>query len=185
MSLSVGTDSYVTLAEAEELISSYFTSSDGTRKVWNNTSSADKEVALRKSCRAINNLEKSFSGRRKNSGQTMAFPRVKTVIAGVYALPFVSQIHDNWIDQSAYASDGIQEAKLAQVVNAVYSLSLAGARDSALDVNVRGLTSRRVGPTSETYNTKNQYSSDIMIGIYTKEVYAILNAWVGGTRYSL
>ena len=184
MSLSVGTDSYVTLSEAEELVSSYFMSSDNTRIAWSLASEADKEVALRRSCNSINNLK--FVGRRKNTSQKLEFPRVKTVVAGVAYIPFVPQTFDNWIDQDAYNDDGIDKAKLAQVVNAVYCLSLTDTKNEALDINVRGLTSRRVGPTAETYNTKgNNYNSDFMIGIYTKEVYSILTEWVAGTRYSI
>lgn len=185
MSLSVGTDSYVTVNEADELVASYFLSSDATRTAWSEASDSDKEVALRRSCSSINNLK--FLGRRKTTHQTMEFPRVKYVIAGVGYVPFVMQNMDNWIDDSVTGSDGMKEVKLAQVVNAAYCLSMNQNRLDQLQRNITGLVMEKRGPSTNRYEKpgSNSYNNDLMIGIYTKEVYHILTPWLSGTYYGI
>ena len=186
MSLSVGTDSYVTLNEANDLVTSYFLSSDTARIAWNNASDSDREVALRKSCKAIDKI-RDFVGRRKYTRQTLEFPRVKTVVAGVGYLPFVMQNTDNWIDSSVNGNDGLADAKLAQAINAAYCISMNGLRNSQMERNITGLTSKKAGPIAESYSgsDNNSYSKDIMIGIYSKDIYHILSYWLSGTYYGI
>ena len=186
MSLSVGTDSYVTLEEANNIVASNLLSSDATRTAWNNASDSDREVALRKSCKAIDKL-RDFVGKRKYKSQTLEFPRVKTVVAGVGYLPFVMQNTDNWIDSSVTGNDGLDDAKLAQAINAAYCLSMSSVRTEQMANNVIGLTSKKMGTTAKTFATpdSNSYNKDLMIGIYTKEVYHILSHWLTGTYYGI
>lgn len=186
MSLSVGTDSYVTLSEANDLVASYFLSSDATRTAWNNASDSDREIALRKSCKSIDKI-RDFVGKRKYKSQTLEFPRVKTVVAGVGYLPFVMQNTDNWIDSSVNGNDGLDDAKLAQTINAAYCLSMSDVRTAQMTNSVVGLTSKKMGPIAKTFATpdSNSYNKDLMIGIYTKDVYHVLSHWLNGTYYGI
>ena len=51
MALMVGVDSYVTLSEAEQLITDNHLSTSDIVVKWNTLSNSDKEVMLRTSCR--------------------------------------------------------------------------------------------------------------------------------------
>ena len=73
MSLIVGTDSYVTLEEANTYISTYYTSTNSQRIAWESLSDEDKEVYLRNALVAMEQLH--FQGRKYNNAQALAFPR--------------------------------------------------------------------------------------------------------------
>ena len=62
--LDVGVDSYVSLEEANTIASYTNLSSDKAYQNWLSLNDNDKEVLLRNSCRAIDNLK--FEGRRKD-----------------------------------------------------------------------------------------------------------------------
>lgn len=184
--LSVGIDSYVSAEEAETIVSEYFTSSSDMRQRWNAISSADKEVLLRHSCRSINNLK--FSGRRSKASQVLEFPRTQECgVCGVGYRPFVSQYYDNSIANEGLYGDGIKQAKQAQVVNAVYHGFLEKVSIETTAMNIRGLTSKKAGPIAESYsaNQNNTYNRDAQIGIYTKEVYSILQPWLCESRIGM
>lgn len=73
MSLTVGVDTYITLAEANEYVSKYYTSTDPLRVQWEALSEGDCEVLLRQSFEQINGLP--FAGRPTNPKQLLPFPR--------------------------------------------------------------------------------------------------------------
>ncbi|WP_461366953.1 DnaT-like ssDNA-binding protein [Candidatus Darwinibacter acetoxidans] len=68
MAVNVGTDSYVTLAEAED----YFDGKLHTSE-WDNAGDADKEKALRQATKEID--RQLLKGRKATDTQELAFPR--------------------------------------------------------------------------------------------------------------
>lgn len=181
--LNVGVDSYVTLEEANELISSYFTSSDKAFIKWNELSDNDKEVLLRSSCRDINALK--FEGRRASIGQKLEFPRVESSFSGYGTVLYISQIYDNGLYSSHVSDGGLSVAKLAQVVNGVYASLYSDMVTDQIGINIQGLTSKKAGPIAESYNTNNPTTKEAMAGIYTKKVFTILNTWLSSSYYSI
>ena len=97
MELRVGTDSYVTLEEANDYVKSYYLSNSAEYISWFNSevSDDDRRAALRQSALSLNNLK--YTGRKKLRGQSLAFPRVKPNYGGcgVINTLFISQTHDN------------------------------------------------------------------------------------------
>lgn len=185
MGLVVGVDSYVTRDEAVQIARDNFPSNHPAYIAWENTFDSSIEQLLRASCRAINNLK--FDGRRKNAGQRLEFPRVRQSLVGVGYRLFVGQLNDNSLAESGSADGGLEQAKLAQVINAVWAAYLTNTAADTAARNIVGLTSKKAGPISESYSSSqsNTYNRDAQIGIYTKEVYSILTPWVCASRIGM
>lgn len=186
MSLEIGVDSYVSLEEANVLVSNYFVSTNSVRVKWESLSDSDKEALLRHSCRSINNLK--FNGRRVKTGQRLEFPRVReSAVCGIGYRMFNSQLYDNSLEDGAGWGDGLRQAKEAQVVNAAWHGFLDKETENRAFMNIQGLTSKKAGPIAETYGNSqhNTYNRDAAVGIYTKEVYSILTPWCSESRYAL
>lgn len=71
--LTVGTQSYVTLAEAEEYIATHVLSSGEAVLHWIGLDDSDKEILLRNACEAIDALP--LVGRKLYCDQLLQFPR--------------------------------------------------------------------------------------------------------------
>lgn len=182
MALEVGVNSYVTLQEANAIVADKFMSTNEMAINWGKLSDSDKSAVLSKSRSSIDNLK--LDGRRASTSQRLEFPRIRNSIIGVGYRLFVSQYYDNSLEGTAAGDGGLAQAKEAQVINAVYAAFLD--KDSVAQVkrNVAGLTSKKAGPIAESYGSGqyNSYSKDMMVGIFTKEVYAILTPWVCTSR---
>lgn len=184
MSLEVGIDSYVTLEEANEYISKHFASDDKLLINWNERTDNDKEAKLRESCESINNLK--FRGKRKGVGQELEFPRVLGSMCGIGFRLYVSQFVDNGLISNDITGDGgIKLAKRAQIVNALYGVTLGSEITSNALNRFKRLTSKKAGPISETYGGSSRYSDNAMVGIYTEQVYAILQPWLSNSRVTI
>ena len=72
--MTVGTDTYVTAAEADEYIAGHYRGNSKARQRWNAVSDADKAVLLVQAASAIE--EVPFRGRKAIFDQPMAFPRL-------------------------------------------------------------------------------------------------------------
>ncbi len=181
MALEIGVDSYVTLEEAENYISSNYLSDNELVEKWSSLSDRDKEALLRASCIAINNLK--FDGRRANLGQKLEFPRVLAYPVGLGYNLYISQFVDNGlVEGGLYGDGGLQLAKYAQIENALYHCFLDKVVSNQLEINIKGLVSKKAGPISETYNANNKYNKDILRGIYTEKVYSLLAPWLSDAR---
>lgn len=178
--LNVGVDSYVSLQEAENILSSICTSNDSAYAKWRELSDSDKEVLLRNSCRDINSLR--FIGKRKNLGQKLEFPRVNSLPCGIGYSLFISQFQDNVLYNNGSTNNGLAEVRQAQCINAVYAAMYSDLADKTIGMNIQGLTSKKAGPIAETYNRNNKNSEDALMGIYTKKVYTILRCWINDSR---
>lgn len=72
--LVVGGNSYMTLAEAEELISELFISSSDEQKFWVSLADEDKMVIILNGTVTFESL--MFLGKKKDVAQSMSFPRI-------------------------------------------------------------------------------------------------------------
>lgn len=187
--LTVGLDSYVTLEEAENLASSALLSNDKAFQKWNETSNSDKEVLLRNSCRDINALK--FDGRRKNLSQKLEFPRVNASACGIGYRLFISQLEDNGLYSGGGDDGGLEMVRQAQVINAVYAGYFNDLTTDTMGLNIQGITSKKAGPISETYNRTSSGSfrgssnKNALLGIYTDKVFSLLAPWLNDSRISI
>ena len=177
-------DSYVTLDEANILLTNNYSSTSEILLKWNTLQAADQEVMLRTSRRDIDNLK--FDGRRAVIGQRVEFPRVLDYTAGIVSRIFISPFIDNGLIDGDYSNDGgLSMAKEAQVENAIWHCFLDDAVNKQVGVNIKGLTSKKAGPIGETYSQNNKYNRDALRGIYTDKVYSILTPWLDEARGSI
>lgn len=182
MELQIEINTYATVEEADNYIASHYLSSNTARQTWEALSTEDKTSALLRSCVSLNALK--YRGRRKNAGQKLEFPRTNTQgVAGVY----YQQIFNPYFDQglsgySATSSDGLDKAIMAQIENALWYVALDPQVTDGAKIAIRGLTSKKAGPISESYG---QTSVQAQEGIYTRQVYSILSEWLSAGYYTV
>lgn len=183
--LNIGIDSWVSLEEAEELIKTIFTSTNEYLKQWNSLSNEDREILLRNSALAITDSYR-FAGHKQKYSQRLAFPRVLSVLpVGVAYTPYISQLYDNSHISTYTLDTGLEDAKRAQVVNAVYGSVMVDLSTEAHKNFSTGLKSKSIGPISESYDsTSNTYLENSLVGIYTKQVETILSKWLTSSHFS-
>lgn len=128
MMLTVGTDSYVTLEEADEIVR-LLSDSPQLKDGWFNLSDGDKECKLRNACYRIDSMR--LASYKHSISQTLQFPR---------------------------GTDGTvsERVKQAQVLEAMQSLDTAAAKRRELQA--QGVKSIAVGNTSESYSDSNSTS---------------------------
>lgn len=182
MELQVSINSYVTVEEADDYISSLYLSKNEARVAWEKLTDEDKKTALLSSCKSLNTLK--YTGKRKYAGQKMEFPRVNSYVAGVYYTRVFDPAHDQGLGGvSASSSDGLDKAKMAQIENALWGVVLDAHITDGAKIGVRGLKSKNAGgKISESYGDASVQAQE---GIYTKQVYSILSEWLSSSRYTV
>lgn len=186
--LTVGVDSYVTLDDANNIAAATSLSSDKAYQKWLTLTDSDKEVLLRNSCRDINSLK--FDGRRKQLSQLLEFPRIDVSASGIGYRLYVGQLADNGLYSGGSSDGGLAMAREAQVINAIYAGYYSDITLDTMAMNIQGITSKKAGPISESYNRSNNgtYTSSAsgyaLIGIYTNKVFSLLSPWLNDSRIS-
>lgn len=140
MSITVGTNSYVTIADADTYISGHYRSNNTDKKRWDELEEEDKEVCLVNACELIEVLP--FQGRKALSTQTMQFPR----------LPM----------QYCHTEEGTPaNVKQAQIELALYLSNDEAQADAEQRkaLQTQGVKSFSVGKLSEAYATDTSIKS--------------------------
>ncbi len=75
MTITVGTDTYATIAEADAYAAAFYLSDDSKRTTWDETSTEDKEILLRRATQSIEQIR--FPGKKCVESQELSFPRDK------------------------------------------------------------------------------------------------------------
>lgn len=120
--LTVGTDSYVTIEEADEIVR-LLSESPQAKDGWFNLSDSDKECKLRNACYRLDSMR--FGSFKHSISQELQFPR-------------------------GTDSTVPERIKQAQVLEAMQSLDTAAARRRELQD--QGVKSVSIGNTSESYS---------------------------------
>lgn len=184
----IGTNSYVTLEEANSYISNVYMSFTEQYKQWfsSELSDSDKESALISSALALNNLKYQGS-KQVYVKQPLAFPRRYIVGPGVYYTPFVTQCADtSLVTGCAGGSNGLELAKQAQIENAlayvIYGCTFTNARKRSLS----GLRSKSVADVKETYDNNGYLIDEAEKGIYAPaKVKHILAPWLSESIFTV
>lgn len=157
MAVNVGTDSYVTLAEAED----YFDGKLHTSE-WDNAGETTKEKALKEACRRINRL--TFKGEKYEEDQVLAFPRVFPVFNRVGVIGF------NYAEDEDGYPVVPDEVKAAQCEEALALLKYGNsARTKAQEQNVIRVS---FGNVSEEYRAG--------LKLLSKEALELLKPYLAG-----
>lgn len=154
MRLIVGTNTYVTINEADKIVEDYFVSDDELRIAYDNLDDENKSVILYKSCIDMQRI--MYRGHKKDSAQELAFPRVT---------------------RAGHESDS-SLVKLAQVLNA---LSYMGSDTNQLTGRVNELKRNGVRAFSlGSFNISLDKSSGTFAKSYSGMVEQLLPSWVAG-----
>lgn len=184
--LLVGENSFISLDEANEYISTHFVSDDEYRTKWEGLSDEDKEVWLIRSTQALNNLK--YMGRKKGV-QKLEFPRIINLGFGGYVPTlFTSQFYDNGLISAngpCGDEDGMIAIKKATVENAIAGAYLNNIVTSTRIANIQGLTAMKAGNVSKSYNRNNRATLNSENDIFTDKIYSILVDWIQSTKYSV
>ncbi len=154
MSIQIGTNSYVTIAQADTFITENFIASNEQRVAWQATSDADKETYLRNAAQAMERLR--FAGKKCDDNQAMSFPR---------------QMHHTTQKEVP------QDVKDAQVYEAMELLSPTTASQvkSTATGAVRGFS---LGQISENYKSYGAHGVEAIIA--SAQARQILSCYLGG-----
>lgn len=191
MEVIVGTNSYVTVEEANDYIEAHYLSIDEFRKNWDAlTNSDDKAVALIKSTQALNNLK--YVGKQKNARTqgNFQFPRVNNLfnIPGTYTTLYDSQYYDSQLiqaDGDVYGQNGMIAIKEATIENALAYINMGNIINTSRINSAGGIKSRRAGSVSESYDTKSKETKQALNGIYTPLVDSILVDWLVSSAFAI
>lgn len=164
MSLTIGTDTYISLDDAQEYLSENYISTDEKLIAWNALSDTDKEILLRKALKTIE--AQPYAGFKACSTQTLEFPRAlyTSIPQDIYA---PSQIWpDNWYVQSEVPS----AVKYAQCEIA---FETASGTSNRVKLQRQGVKSFSLGNLSETYSGASN-------SIVSHEAKELLKPYIGG-----
>jgi hypothetical protein len=128
--MTPGVDTYITAAEADEIISGLMLSTDARRVAWNALSTGDKEVYLRHALMWIDGMP--LQGRKRDTGQPLQFPR--------------------------HTHDTVPAAvKQAQALEAAASIGMIEQMAKRAQLRAQGIMSFSAGKLHETYGAVSAY----------------------------
>ena len=173
--ITVGTDTYVTIAEADAYIELHYLSTDTQRVAWEAMTDADKEICLRNATVSIDTL--IVPGRKIDSAQTLSFPRVAQVLDPLRRDPS-NYIYDDDIDYN-YSYVVPDKVKYAQIEE---SLELASPSSSSklYDTYNGNVKEYRITGLSETF-AKVGMTSGVQAVLKSQKAQKLMSAFVGGS----
>ena len=130
MSVTVGTDSYITIAEATTILENYFDTDN-----WTGATTANQELALTKATKNIDSLKLRFS--KYDEDQTLQFPR-NCLLRGRNDLVLGT------------VPDLIKEAQAVEALGVLDQR--AGTTNSLVELQKLGVKSQSVEGTSVTFS---------------------------------
>lgn len=161
MILTVGTNSYVTLEEADSLITDTKRAYHPLRVAWTALDSNEKSQLLSRSAKELDTL--NFIGRKFNFTQRMAFPRIRSG-----ATPFILSHNPLYVMHNEDASQIPEVVKQAQVENALALLQERIKKSSNLTFL------QELGVAVPDTERKGSIAS-----VYAEQ---LLQGWIGGYR---
>ena len=184
MPLTVGEDSYISVADADNYILDYYSNRADIIGKWQSLSNSAKESMLRDSTRSIDTAFK-FRGRKRRMGQHLQFPRYTQMYFGFgYGLATQpNNYFDNSLMDGSVAGDdgGMQRVREATVENAVAGMMYEKDASTAMSNSILGITSVKIGNTAETYSRGSIEQKAVKYGVYCYERVAhLLIGWVNG-----
>lgn len=143
MALIVGTDSYVTVTEADTYIAANYISTSSEAVAWAAVSSANKDIYLRKALQKID--RQPYTGVKSVTTQTLQFPRAVWTEYRREDVPLLNiSLDGDWVVQTV-TPDAVKNAQIEE------ALSNATGTPKRLSLQRQGVKSFSLGNLSETY----------------------------------
>ena len=179
MALTVGTDSYISVADATTYIANNYVSTSALYTTWNALSAGDKEIYLKKATKKID--RQMLRGIKAIDSQVLEFPRALRSNDRFYNNNIVG-VSVNRYDNYVVESEVSQAVKDAQVEEAVSLSGSGGALSNRQSLQQQGVKSFSLGDLSESYGTglSSSFNSTVLTSSEAKELLKYYLA--GGVR---
>lgn len=173
MAITVGTDTYITLANADTYVENNYVSTDTTRTTWEALSDSDKELYLKKATKRIDRL--MLNGVKAVSTQTLEFPRAIWTDTYRNEYPNLNVILDgNWYIESE-VSDNVKNAQVEEALSLLTEGSTANER---IQLQQQGVKSFKIGNFSESLKgLSSNYNSTSLL---SAEGNQLLKTYIAG-----
>ena len=167
MAITVNTDTYISLADAETYVSGQYISTDAKYTAWDALSDGDKEILLKRAAKLID--RQPLIGIKAASTQTMEFPRAIYTEYKRRDLPILTTHFDSdWYIQTE-TPDAVKHAQV--------EIALTATQDSPkrIELQRQGVKSFSLGKLSESYGS----GSDVRI--LSQEARELLMPYLAGS----
>lgn len=191
MSLTIGTDTYVLVADADAYIAANYLTTDPKAVAWAALPPSDKDVLLRKAARQIDLVP--YPGQRTKPNQTMAWPRKCTAWGNGWYItiaPFMSfqvpRVDYSNIVFGDYMGNGYDPAitvpALVQAAQVEEALEYAAPDLGTANVVARLSPEQgiKIGDTHITYSNNMTPVNKLNTTIYSLQAQQFLKPLVGG-----
>lgn len=175
MAITVGTDTYISLDNADTYVSNNYVSTDTTRTTWEALSDADKELYLKKATKKID--RQILRGVKAVSTQTLEFPRALYTNYRREDFPNLNiRLDGDWVVETTTS----QLVKDAQVEEALSLLVDGSTANERIKLQQQGVKEFSLGDLSEKYGggVSNNYNSTTLLSLEAKE---LLKYYVAGS----
>jgi hypothetical protein len=140
MALTVGTDSYISLTDADTYLASIYLSTDTKFTVWTALSDTNCDALMRRACQIID--RQPLVGVKVLSTQTLQFPR-QIYSDWVTPYEYTLRYHDLYTQTSVPTNVKYAQCEIA--------ISLASNDNARMDLQAQGVKSYTIGKLSETF----------------------------------
>ena len=146
MAITVGTDTYLTVASADTYVEANYICSDTKYSTWDALSDATKEIYLK---RATKKLDRQYlRGVKAVSSQTLEFPRAIRTEYRRDNFPLINITLDNdWVIETS-VNQMVIDAQVEEAITLATSSATAGKR---AELQAQGVKSFSLGNLSEDY----------------------------------
>lgn len=183
MSLTVNSDSYISVTDADTYMTNNYISTSTEFTTWDALTDANKEIYLKRATKRID--RQKIRGAKAVDTQTLQFPRALKLCGRWYEQPVygvnVNGSRDWYIETTVQQNvlDANVEEALAQSLVDAGSLS-SGAERSQLQA--QGVKSFKLGDLSEEYGSglSSTYSGTQLLSTEAKELLSFYS--VGGVK---
>jgi len=147
-SLVVGTDTYISVADATTYIAANYTTTETEYTTWAALSETNKDVYMKRACRKIE--RQKYQGIKAVYTQTLEFPRALRTDYRREEYPALNILLNNdWVIQSAVPNN----VKYAQIEEAI---AMAQGTPDRVKIQREGVKSFRLGNLSESYSGSSE-----------------------------
>jgi hypothetical protein len=146
MALTVGTDTYISQADATTYISNNYTTTSQEYTTWNALSSNDKDLYLRKACKKLD--RQILRGIKALATQTLEFPRaIRTDYYNTNYPNTALRFTSDWVVEQSVT----QAVKESQVEEAITIATYGVQANKRIELQNQGVKSFSLGNLSENY----------------------------------
>lgn len=167
--LTIGTDTYISIADAAAYIEKHYISTAEKRTAWEAAEEEDKEILLRNA--AVNIDKIPFPGVKYDEDQALQFPRIRRT----RPRPYDSAM--DYLSTEGIVPDGI---KYAQVEEAMELLT-PGTGTELYEENRSNIKSYSIGHLSETYGKGSGAATAANLYIHSLKAIDLINPYLFGS----